>query len=290
MKYEGDIIRPPSEANSLLIQVTVGCSHNKCTFCPAYKSKKFKIKSIGEVQEDILEASQYRSIEKIFLCDGDALIIPQERLVQILNMIKTHIKSVKRVGTYANAKSILRKTVDELFQLREHGLRIAYLGVETGNDELLKKIEKGVTNEEMIQAGRRVKEAGIVLSATIILGLGRIEKSIEHAFDTARILNEIDPDFASALTLMIVPGTPLYSDYMSGNFILPDKLGLLKELEIIIENSNFTNCYFTSNHASNYFPVKASLPSEKSKVVKMINSVINDRDIKRLRPEYLRGL
>ncbi|HVO66052.1 MAG TPA: radical SAM protein [Syntrophales bacterium] len=290
MKYEGDIIRPPSEANSLLIQVTVGCSHNKCIFCPAYKSKKFKIKSIDEIQEDILEALRYRYIEKIFLCDGDALIIPQERLVQILNMIKTQIKSVKRVGTYANAKSIRRKSVNELIQLREQGLKIVYLGVETGNDELLKKIKKGVTSKEMIQAGRRIKEAGIVLSATIILGIGGIEKSIEHAFDTARILTEIDPDFASALTLMLVPGTPLYSDFMSGNFILPDKLGLLNELAIIIENSNFTNCFFTSNHASNYLPIKASMPSEKSKVVKMINSIINDRDVKRLRPEYLRGL
>lgn len=290
MNYEGDIIRPPSEANSLLLQVTVGCSHNKCIFCPAYKSKKFRIKSFNYIQQDILEASRYRSIENVFLCDGDALIIPQERIVQILNLIVTHIKGVKRVGTYANAKSILRKTVDELIQLREHGLRIAYLGIETENDELLQKIKKGITSEEMIQAGRRIKEANIVLSATVILGLGGIEKSIEHAFDTARILTKIDPDYASALTLMLVPGTPLYSDYISGNFILPDKFGLLKELAIIVENSNFTNCYFTSNHASNYLTVKASLPSEKEKAVNMINNVIKIRDIKRLRPEHLRGL
>ena len=290
MNYEGDIIRPPSEANSLLLQVTVGCSHNKCTFCPAYKSKKFRIKSFDYTQEDILKASRYTSIERVFLCDGDALIIPQERIVQILNLIGTHIKGIKRVGTYANAKSILRKTVDELIQLRENGLRIVYLGIETGNDELLKEIKKGVTSEEMIQAGRRLKEAGIVLSATIILGLGGIKKGIEHAFDTARILTEIDPDYASALTLMLVPGTPLYSDYMSGNFILPDKFGLLTELAIIIENSNFTNCYFTSNHASNYLPIKASLPSEKRKTVNMINNVIKVRDPKHLRPEHLRRL
>jgi len=290
MNYEGEIIRPPSEANSLLLQVTVGCSHNKCTFCPAYKSKKFRIKSLDEIQEDILEASRYRSIEKIFLCDGDALIIPQERIVQILNLIGTQIKDIKRVGTYANAKSILRKTVRDLIKLREHGLRIAYLGVETGNDELLQKIKKGVTSEEMIEAGRRIKEAGIVLSATVILGLGGIHKSIEHAFDTARILTEIDPDYASALTLMLVPGTSLYSDYISGNFVLPDKFGLLKELAIIIENSSFTNCYFTSNHASNYLPVKAKLPLEREKTISMIYDVIKINDIRRLRPEHLRGL
>ena len=290
MNYEGEIIRPPSEANSLLLQVTVGCSHNKCTFCPAYKSKKFRIKSLDEIQEDILEASRYRSIEKVFLCDGDALIIPQERIVQILNLIGTQIKDIKRVGTYANAKSILRKTVRDLIKLREHGLRIAYLGVETGNDELLQKIKKGVTSEEMIEAGRRIKEAGIVLSATVILGLGGIQKSIEHAFDTARILTEIDPDYASALTLMLVPGTLLYSDYISGNFVLPDKFGLLKELAIIIENSSFTNCYFTSNHASNYLPVKAKLPLEREKTISMIYDVIKINDIRRLRPEHLRGL
>ena len=290
MNYEGNIIRPPSEANSLLLQVTVGCSHNKCIFCPAYKNKKFRIKSLDNIREDILEASQYQSIEKVFLCDGDALIIPQEKIVQILNLIGTHIKGVKRVGTYANAKSILRKTVDDLVQLREHGLSIAYLGIETGNNELLQKIKKGVTSEEMIRAGHRIKKAGIVLSATVILGLGGIEKSIEHALDTARIITEIDPDYGSALTLMLMPGTPLYSDYISGNFVMPDKFGLLKELSIIIENSNFTNCYFTSNHASNYLPIKACLPSEKNKTVNMIHNVINVRDSKCLRPEHLRGL
>ena len=290
MNYEGEVIRPPSEANSLLLQVTVGCSHNKCIFCPAYKSKKFRIKSLDEIQEDMSEASLYSSIEKVFLCDGDALIIPQERMVQILNLIEIHMKGVKRVGTYANAKSILRKTVDDLIQLREHGLKIAYLGIETGNDELLRKTKKGVASEEMIQAGHRIKEAGIILSATIILGIGGIEKSIEHAFDTARILTKIDPEYASALTLMLVPGTPLYSDYISGNFVMPDKFGLLKELGIVVENSNLTNCYFTSNHASNYLPINARLPLEKRKTVNMIHNIIKIRNIKRLRPEHLRGL
>jgi radical SAM superfamily enzyme YgiQ (UPF0313 family) len=290
MNYEGEVIRPPSEANSLLLQVTVGCSHNKCIFCPAYKSKKFRIKSLDEIQEDMSEASLYSSIEKVFLCDGDALIIPQERMVQILNLIEIHMKGVKRVGTYANAKSILRKTVDDLIQLREHGLKIAYLGIETGNDELLRKTKKGVASEEMIQAGHRIKEAGIILSATIILGIGGIEKSIEHAFDTARILTKIDPEYASALTLMLVPGRPLYSDYISGNFVMPDKFGLLKELGIVVENSNLTNCYFTSNHASNYLPINARLPLEKRKTVNMIHNIIKIRNIKRLRPEHLRGL
>ena len=289
MKYEGDIIRPPSEANSLLLQVTVGCSHNKCIFCPAYKEKKFRIKSYDEILEDICEASRWRTVEKVFLCDGDALIIPQERLSQILDLIRTHIKSVKRVGTYANAKSILRKTIDELVELRELGLWIVYLGIETGNDELLRKIRKGVTAAQMIQAGRRIKEAGIGLSATVILGLGGIEQSIEHANDTARILTDIDPDYASALTLMLMPGTPLYSECESGNFTLPDKFDLLRELASIIEKSDFSGCYFTSNHASNYLPIKAKLPSEKEKTVTTIYNTIKKNDVKSLRPEYMRG-
>jgi radical SAM superfamily enzyme YgiQ (UPF0313 family) len=272
------------------LQVTVGCSHNKCTFCPAYKDKRFRIKSSDEIEEDILEASRYRSSGKIFLCDGDALIIRQKNIVQILNMIGDNMKGIKRVGTYANAKSILRKSLDELIELRKLGLTIVYLGVETGSSELLQKIKKGVTYSEMVQAGHRIKEAGIKLSATVILGLGGIEKSIEHAADTAKIVSEIDPDYASALTLMLVPGTPLYAEYISGGFVMPDKFALLNELVLIIDNSNFTDCYFTSNHASNYLPIKAMLPREKEKTVGMIYAVIGTNNIKLLRPEYLRGL
>lgn len=289
MKYEGDIIRPPSEASSLLLQVTVGCSHNKCSFCPAYKEKKFRIKSYDEILEDILEAGRGRSVDRVFLCDGDALIIPQERLIRILGLIRTHIKGVKRVGTYANAKSILRKTIDELVALRELGLGIVYLGIESGNDELLKKINKGVTAAQMIQAGRRIKEAGIALSVTVILGLGGIEQGIEHAADTAGVLTAIDPDYASALTLMLMPGTPLHSEYLSGRFALPDKFDLLRELAIIIEKSDFSSCYFTSNHASNYLPIRARLPQEREMSVATIHNTIKKNDVKFLRAEFMRG-
>jgi radical SAM superfamily enzyme YgiQ (UPF0313 family) len=289
VKYEGDIIRPPSEAGSLLLQVTVGCSHNKCSFCPAYKEKKFRIKSYDEILEDILEAGRWRSIDRVFLCDGDALIIPQERLIRILGLIRTHIKGVKRVGTYANAKSILRKTIDELVELRELGLGIVYLGIESGNDELLKKINKGVTAAQMIQAGRRIKEAGIALSVTVILGLGGIEQGIEHAADTAGVLTAIDPDYASALTLMLMPGTPLHSEYLSGLFALPDKFDLLRELAIIIEKSDFSSCYFTSNHASNYLPIRARLPQEREMSVATIHNTIKKNDVKYLRAEFMRG-
>ncbi len=290
MDYEGFIIRPPSEAYSLLLQVTVGCSHNKCTFCGTYRQKKFKIKPIETIKKDLLEARRYKDLEKVFLCDGDALIIPQGRLEEIISLINENLPHIKQISTYANAKSILRKSVDDLKKLKKMGLKMIYLGVETGNIELLQKIHKGVTYEQMVAAGRLVKEAGIILSVTILLGIGGVEKSIEHALDTAKILTDIDPNYVGALTLMLVPHTPLYEDYMAGRFVLPDKFGYIKELYLIIVNSNFTNCYFTSNHASNYLPIKAYLPKQKEKILQMINSVIEAKDASRIRPEYLRGL
>lgn len=290
MKYEGIIIRPPSEAGSLLLQVTVGCSHNRCTFCPTYKGEKFRIKPFSAIEEDILEAGRYRCVEKVFLCDGDALIIPQPRLLQILESIRCQIRGVRRVGCYANAKSILRKSPEDLARLRAAGLKIVYLGVETGNEELLKRIEKGATRAQMIEAGRRIKNAGICLSVTVLLGIGGIEQSVAHAFDTASILAEIDPDYVGALTVMVVPGTPLYGDYISGRFALPDTFGFLRELEIMIAHADFSNCFFTSNHASNYLPIRARMPEEKEKTVRMIRHVIQSGDNRRLRPEYMRGL
>ena len=284
------IIRPPSEAYSLLLQVTVGCSHNRCTFCGTYRQKKFKIKPVERIEKDLKEARTYGHIEKLFLCDGDALIIPQPRLEEILLMIKRYLPMLERIGSYANTKSILRKSVDDLKKLKELGLKIIYLGVETGNAELLKKIDKGATREQMIEAAKRIKAAGIELSVTVILGIGGIEKSVEHAMDTASLLADMDPDYVGALTLMLVPQTELYDDYIAGRFVLPDKIGFIRELYLMIANSNFTDCYFTSNHASNYLPIKARLPGQKEIIMKMIGSVIEEKDVSRMRPEYLRGL
>jgi len=290
MKYEGSIYRPPSEAYSLLIQVTTGCSHNKCTFCPCFKDKKFHIKSFQEIEEDIIEASRYPSVGKVFLCDGDALIIPQKKLVPIFESINRHLRGIERIGLYGNAKSILKKTQEELIQLKNLGLKIVYLGVETGNSGLLEKIKKGVTYAQLVEAGRKIKEAGIILSVTVLLGIGGVTKSMEHARDTARILSDIDPDFASALTVMIVPGTPLYEEYIKGRFVLPDQFGFLNEIGTIVAQSNFTNCFFASNHASNYLPVKAKLPEEKEKAVKLITDVIQKGERGVLRAEHMRAL
>lgn len=290
MKYEGIIIRPPSEADSLLLQTTVGCSHNRCTFCPTYKGVKFRIRSIQEINEDLNEAMSYRHFRRVFLCDGDALIIPQSHLMHILHSIRNFLPWIERIGTYANAKSILRKSSKELAELKNGGLGIVYLGVESGNEDILKNIQKGVSYQQMVSAGRRVKEANIILSTTVLLGIGGIEKSIEHAFDTGNILTEIDPDYAGALTVMVVPGTPLYENYTSGRFVLPDVFSLLRELEIIINQTHVSHCFFTSNHASNYLPIRAWLPEEKENTLGLIRKVIASSDRQLLRPEYLRAL
>lgn len=290
MEYEGIVIRPPSEAESLILQVTLGCSHNKCTFCPTYKGRRFRIKDLEIIKAEIDEVAPYGPFRKVFLADGDALIIPQPKILAILHYLRQKITGLRRVGIYGNAKSILRKSVEELQALREQKLGIIYLGVETGDEELLRKVHKGASYEQMVEAGRRVKEAGISLSVTVLLGLGGIERSHQHALATAKILSEIDPDFASALTLMVVPGTPLYEEMQAGHFKLPSPFQLIEELGIIIANANFSNCYFTSNHASNYLPIKARLPRDKEIIVNLIHKVITAKDPLLLRPEYLRGL
>ena len=290
MEYEGMVIRPPSEAESLILQVTLGCSHNRCTFCPTYKGRRFRIKDIAEIKAEIDEAASFGPFRKVFLADGDALIVPQPKLLAILDYLREKIRGLRRVGIYGNAKSILRKSVDELRDLKNRKLGIVYLGVETGDPSLLEKIHKGATYEQMVEAGRRVKEAGITLSVTVLLGMGGTEHAHEHALATARILSDIDPDFASALTLMVVPGTPLYEEKETGRFQLPSPFKLLEELGTIIAGSNFSQCYFTANHASNYLPLKARLPRDKEVVVDLIRQVVSSGDKSRLRPEFLRGL
>ena len=290
MEYEGIVIRPPSEAESLILQVTLGCSHNRCTFCPTYKGRRFRIKDVDRIKEEIDEMAPYGPYRKVFLADGDALIIPQDKLNAILQYLKEKLPGLRRVGIYGNAKSILRKSVEELRSLRALKLGIMYLGVETGDQALLEKVRKGASYEQMVEAGRRVKEAGITLSATVLLGLGGVEHGQQHALATAKILSDIDPDFASALTLMVVPGTPLHEEMESGHFQLPAPFQLLEELGTIVAHAHFTNCYFTSNHASNYLPIKARLPRDKEAVVRLIQKVVSSQDPSRLRPEFLRGL
>ncbi len=289
MHYEGTCIRPPSEAYSILLQVTLGCSHNKCTFCGAYKDKRFGIKDDKIILSDILFASKYMTRQdRLFLMDGDALIIPEKRLMWILDRIKEHLPWVRRVGAYANAKSIKMKSIEDLIELKKNGLGILYLGVESGYDETLKKVSKGTGARNLIEMGKKVKEAGIRLSVTVLLGIAGVERGLEHARATGRLLSAMDPNFVGALTVMLVPGTPLYEDFRRGEFQLPDEKGLLLELREMISHTDLTRGLFFSNHASNYLPVKARLPRGKQEAIDLIdNALRGDIDLK---PEWMRAL
>ncbi len=285
------IFRPPSEADSLILQVTVGCSYNRCAFCGAYQGKSFRIKRFEEVKEDIDEVSRYGAkIRRIFLADGDALIIPPKVLLRILNYLKEKITGLERVGIYGNARDILQKEPEELKGLKEAGVGIIYLGLESGNRQVLKRIKKNATIDQMVLAAKRVKESGILLSVTVILGLGGEGGSKAHAEDTGEVLSEMDPDFVGALSLMIVPGTPIGKEIETGQLVLPTPFGLIEELEIMIENCHFTDCFFASNHASNYLPLRVRMPGEKEEALKRIREVLKKRDPALLRPEYFRAL
>ena len=289
MHYEGNIIRPPSEANSILLQVTVGCSRNKCTFCGTYMGERFRIKPDSIIMEDIaFAANNCMRQRRVFLCDGDVMIIPQKRLLKILEEIEKQLPWVTRVGVYANAKSLNMKSPDELKELKAHGLGIAYMGLETGDDVTLKNINKGATSQYMIEMGKKARSAGIKLSITVLLGIAGKERSKIHAKETGRVLSAIDPEYVGALSLMLIPGTPLSNDYESGKFLLPDPGEMLNELRTMITNTNLSRGLFHANHASNYLPIRAKLPKDKEATLKLIDEALAGRiDLK---PEYLRAL
>jgi radical SAM superfamily enzyme YgiQ (UPF0313 family) len=288
MHYEGNCIRPPPEAYSILLQVTLGCSHNKCTFCGTYKDKRFGIKDNDIILSDILFASKYmKGQDQVFLMDGDALIIPHKRLMWILERIKEHLPWIKRVGAYANTKSISMKSLQELIELRENGLGMLYLGVETGDDEIRKKINKGTSAKQCLEMGKRVKDAGIQLTVTLLLGIAGKEKSLEHARATGELLSAIDPNFASTLTVMLIPGTPLWVEYERGDFQMPDERGLLMEMREMIVHTNLSHGLFSSNHASNYLPIRARLPEGKRELLDLIDAAL--RGEIGLMPEWMRA-
>jgi len=289
MHYEGNMIRPPSEAYSILLQATVGCSHNKCTFCGAYKGERFKIKSDAIIDADIdFAATHCRRQRRLFICDGDALIIPQKRLLRILQSIRQRLPWVTRVGVYANTKSIRMKTPEELAQLQANGLGIAYMGVESGDDATLQAVRKGADARKMIEAGRKLRQAGIKLSITVLLGIAGRERSTQHAQATGRVISAIDPEYVGALSLMLIPGTPLYADFEAGHFELLPAEAMLHELGIMIANTDMTGGLFHANHASNYLPLKLKMPADKAHALDLIDRALKG-EIK-LKPESMRAL
>lgn len=292
MDYVGRIFRPPSEARSLLLQVTVGCSHNRCTYCDMYRDKRFAPKPWPLVEADIAEAAAAGpgAYRRVFLCDGDALILGTDKLARILEAIGDQLPWVERVGVYGDTRSVLKKSVDDLRRLRQLGLGIVYHGVETGDDEVMDRIDKGGTRQECIETAERLREAGITHSVMVLLGIGGVDLSEQHATNTASMLTAMDPPFVGALTTTVVPSTPLFEAQQRGAFTLPGKMALLGELRTIVAESDFSSCRFSANHASNYLPIRASLPDQKSSLVELLDEVLARGDERVLKPEWMRGL
>ncbi len=286
MNYDGDIIRPPSEADSIILQVTVGCSHNRCSFCGAYKGwdKKFRIRTDEEIDDNIALAARYcRRQHKVFLADGDALILSQQRLVAIFTKIRRHLPQVRRISLYGNAKAIRSKSREQLLELKGLGLDRIYMGLESGDDAVLLRTRKGETAASMIEAARRVRSAGIFLSVTVLLGLAGIEGSRQHALATGHTLSAMAPNQIAALTLMPLAGTELGDQVANGLFRLPDALGMLHELREMVEqircdtllpDGTTWRTQFMANHASNYLPISGRLGRDQKSILATIDQAI----------------
>ncbi|WP_418232154.1 radical SAM protein [Butyricicoccus sp.] len=288
MRYEGRVFRPPSEAYSLIVQVTVGCSHNKCTFCDMYKEKRFHLRKLEDVLEDFnIARRQYRYIERVFLADGDALIRKTEDLAVILKHIRKVIPECQRVTSYGSPKSILTKSPEDLALLHSLGLEMIYLGLESGNEQVLKHINKGVTVEDIVRAGQMVKDAGMKLSVTAISGLGGTEMWKEHAIDTAKAFSRMKPDYIGLLTLMFEGDVPLRRECEEGKFHLLTAPQVAKETLLMLEHIDSEGSVFRSNHASNYLTLKGTLNRDREAMCEQIRTALERGGYKK---EYFRAL
>lgn len=289
MRYEGKLYRPPSEADAYIVQATIGCSHNLCTYCDMYRDKQFRVRDLDAVLEDIERAGQlYRGAEKVFVADGDALVMDVGRWLTILAACRDAFPRLRRVSCYATAENVLEKTPEELVALREAGLDRLYIGPESGDDVTLKRIVKGSTFQDHVDAAERARAAGMTLSVIVLLGAGGVERSEEHARETARLITEMDPHFVGALTLTVIPGTPQARMEEKGRFVLPEIPRLLGEMRTIVEHANPTDTVFRTNHASSYLPIAGQLPRDRDRILHAIDLAL-DGEIP-LKPEYLRGL
>ena len=289
IEYDPPVYRPPGEWRSFLVQATIGCSHNGCTFCGMYKGKKFRIRPMDDIIGDIREAAAfYNQYEKVFLCDGDAIVMKTEDLLEIIGEIKKDFPHCRLISTYAGPRSTLSKTPEELKILHEAGLGRAYLGIETGMEALLKSTNKGVSRAEMLEAGLRLRNAGIDLWGIILIGLGGKPLSMENARETAKLINEMQPNHLSAMNYTPVEGTKLGNQALRGEFqVLGAKESLMETAELI-RNLEVSGMHFTSDHASNYLPLKGTLNEDRDKLLRLIDGAIGGKVA--VRSEASRGL
>lgn len=289
MRYFGSVYRPPSEAHSLIVQVTYGCSHNTCAFCSMYKEKRFALRPMEDILEDFrLARAAYASVGRIFLADGDALIRPAAELERILDEIARLFPERERVTCYASPGSIQKRTPEELARLRQKGLTMVYMGLESGCDAVLQRMRKGHTAADIVAAGQKVRAAGIALSVTAISGLGGAEQWQEHALGTAAALSAMKPEYIGLLTLMVEPGTPLFDWVQEGSFVLPDSRLILEETALLVAQLDCEGAVFRMNHASNYLILRGTLNRDKQELLGRIHSAMTGRT--GLRPEQFRAL
>jgi len=290
MRYEGDIYRPPSEAGSYILQATVGCSWNACTYCDMYRAKRFRVRDLAETLEDVREAREAlgEQVDKVFVADGDALVMDLATWEPILAACRDSFPRLRRVSAYATAVNLLEKSHEDLVRLRELGLSLLYIGPESGDAPTLKRIAKGATFADHVEAARRARAAGIKLSTIFLLGAGGIERSAEHASASARLASEMDPRFVSLLTLTVIPGTPIAKLQDGGRFELPGVEALLGELRTFVAEASPTDAIFRTNHASNYLPLAGRIPRDRDRIVGVLDAAL-EGEIP-LRAEWSRGL
>jgi radical SAM superfamily enzyme YgiQ (UPF0313 family) len=281
MRYEGSVYRPPSEAYSLIIQITIGCAHNKCTFCSMFKDKRFRVRNVNEVLEDLDSARKhYRRVDRIFLADGDALVLQNKDLLVILNHIRKLFPECERVGIYGSPQDVLRKSKEELEELKDHGIGIIYIGAESGSDKVLRDIKKGATRDEIIESVKRIESTGIPSSVTFISGLAGKDGWEDHAIQSGTMITEMEPSYVGLLTLITEPGTELHRDIQEGRFRLLSPMEVVRETELLLQNINVTKtCVFRSNHASNYVSLKGDLPSDKERMLAQLRAAMNNTDM-----------
>ncbi|MEW6429365.1 MAG: radical SAM protein [Thermodesulfobacteriota bacterium] len=272
MRYEGNVIRPPSEADAIILQVTVGCSHNRCTFCGAYRSVAFRIRSLAEIDADLRHAARlFPEHDKIFLADGDVLSLSMRRLREILALVRQHLPGVRKIGLYGNAKNIRHKSRTDLAELRAAGLKRVYMGLESGDPGVLERVGKGVTPGEMVDCAEKIRAAGLFLSVTALLGLGGRTGSRRHAEATAGVLRAMHPSQIALLSLMPIPGTPLAGEIERGAFQLPAAGELLLELRHLLAGLAGVRCQFHCNHASNHLPLAGRLPQDHARLLATVD-------------------
>lgn len=289
MRYKGKVYRPPSEAYSLIVQVTYGCSHNRCAFCDMYNDKHFSMRPMAEIREDFeLARRVYRRVERVFLADGDALMRRTEDLAEILGLVYGLFPECQRVTCYASPTSLQVKSEDELRLLRARGLKMVYMGLESGCDAVLTRMQKGHDAAAIVAAGQKARRCGLTLSVTAISGLGSVELWQQHAVDTAKAVSEIKPDYLGLLTLMVEPGTPLESWVKDGSFTLLSPPEVLKETELFLRNVDSEGTVFRANHASNYLTLKGTLNGDRDALLGQIAAALAGR--RDLKPEFLRAL